>query len=52
MSKNMLENVWWCRHSKIESWSWTICCLMNCSNKGRYAQVEGGRRSHAALSYY
>jgi len=35
----MLESVWWCRHSKMESWSWTIYCLMNCSNEGINAHV-------------
>jgi hypothetical protein len=33
-SKNMLENIWWCKCSKMEIWRWTICCLMNCS-KGK-----------------
>jgi len=31
----MLEKVWWCKCSKMESWSWTICCSMSCSNGGR-----------------
>jgi hypothetical protein len=48
-SKSMLKKVWWCKWSKIESWSWTFCCLMNYSNGGRHARIEGGRRSHAAL---
>jgi hypothetical protein len=47
--KNMLERVWWCRHSKMESWNWIICCSMSCSNGGRHAQAGGGRRSHVAL---
>ncbi len=47
--KSMLERVWWCRHFKMESWSWTIYCLMTCSNGNRHAHDEGGRRSHGAL---
>jgi hypothetical protein len=47
--ENMLERVWWCKRSKMESWSWTICCSMNCLNGGRHAWAGGGRRSHAAL---
>jgi hypothetical protein len=31
----MLERVWWCKCSKMESWNQTICCSMNCSNGGR-----------------
>jgi hypothetical protein len=48
-SKNMLERVWWCRHSKMESWSWTICCPMSYSNGRRHAWVEGGKKSHVVL---
>jgi len=48
-SKKMLERVWWCKRSKMESWSWTICCLMNCSNGKRHARAGGGRKSHANL---
>jgi hypothetical protein len=47
----MLERVWWCRCSKMESWNWTICCSISCSNGGKHAHVGGGRRSHATLSY-
>jgi hypothetical protein len=43
--ESMLERVWWCKHSKMESWSWTICYLISCSNGRRYAQVECGRKS-------
>jgi hypothetical protein len=35
--ENILEKVWWCRCSKTESWSWTICCPMSCLNKRRHA---------------
>jgi hypothetical protein len=49
MLKNMLKKVWWCKCSKMESWSWTICCLMNCSNGRRHAWTGGNRRSHVAL---
>jgi len=47
--ESMLERVWWCKRSKMESWSWTICCPMNCSNGGKNAQARGGRKSHIAL---
>ncbi len=47
LSKNIMEMV--CRHSKMESWSWTICCSMSCSNEKKHAKVGGGRRSHAML---
>jgi hypothetical protein len=33
-SESMLKRVWWCKHSEMKSWRWTICYLMNCS-KGR-----------------
>jgi hypothetical protein len=49
MSENMLKKIWWCKHFEMESWSWTICCLMNCSNKGKHAWIKASRRSHAAL---
>jgi hypothetical protein len=45
-SKNMLKRVWWCKRSKMESWRWTICCLMNCS-KG-----EGDMFVLAAIKYH
>jgi hypothetical protein len=45
MSKNMLERVWWCKHSKMEFWNQTICCSMNCSNGKRHIRIRGGRRS-------
>jgi len=35
-SKSMLERVWWWRHCEMEFWSWTICYLMSCSNRGRH----------------
>jgi hypothetical protein len=41
--ENMLEKVWCCKHSKMESWNWTICCPMSCSNGRRHARVGGGR---------
>jgi hypothetical protein len=47
--KNMLKQIWWCRCSKMESWSSPIYCLMNCSNGGRHARARGGKRSHAVV---
>jgi hypothetical protein len=47
--KNMLERVWWCKCSEMESWSQTICCQMHYSNRGKHAWTKGGRRSHVAL---
>ncbi len=47
--KNMLNNIWWCKCSKIESWNQTICCWMSCSNGGKHAWIQGGKRSHATL---
>jgi hypothetical protein len=47
--KNKLERVWWCRHFEMESWNWTICCPMSCSNGRRHVWAGGGRRSHVAL---
>jgi len=49
LSKSMLKRVWWCKRSKMESWSQTICCLMRCSKGRRHANVKGGRRSQATL---
>ncbi len=49
MLNNMLENVWWWKCFKIESWSWTICYLMNCSKKGKHACAKGGKKLHVAL---
>ncbi len=48
-SESMLERVWWWRCSEMESWSWTICCPMNCSNGGKHAWAGGGRKSHTTL---
>jgi hypothetical protein len=48
-SNNMLKRVWWCKHSKMKSWRWTICCRMSCSKRGRHACARGSRRSHVAL---
>jgi hypothetical protein len=45
----MLKRVWWCRRSKMESWRWTICCPMSCSNGRKHARVGGSKRSHVAL---
>ncbi len=50
--ESMLERVWWCRRSKMESWKWTICCPMHCSNGRKHTRVGGGRRSHVALRCY
>jgi hypothetical protein len=36
-SESMLERVWWCKHSEMESWIWTIYYPMNCSNGGKHA---------------
>jgi hypothetical protein len=47
--ENMLEKVWWCKPSDMESWNWTICCLMSCSNGGKHAWAKGGGRSHVTL---
>jgi hypothetical protein len=49
MLENMLKKVWWCKHFEIESWSWTICRPMNCSNGRRHTHAKGGRRSHIAM---
>jgi len=48
-SKNMLEKVWWCKCSKMESLNRTIYCPMSCSNKGRHMEARGGRKSHVSL---
>jgi hypothetical protein len=48
-SESMLERVWWCKHFQMESWSWTICCLMSYSNKGKHVQIVVSRKSHIAL---
>jgi hypothetical protein len=50
--QNMLEKVWWCRRFEMESWSWTICCLMSCSSGGRHTWARGDKRSHVALRCY
>jgi hypothetical protein len=49
MSKNMLGKVWRCKCFEMESWSQTICCPMNCSNKRKHVRTRGGRRSHGIL---
>jgi hypothetical protein len=36
-SENILERVSLCRHFEMESWSWTICCPMSCSNEEKDA---------------
>jgi hypothetical protein len=41
--ENILGKVQWCICSKMEFWSWTICCSMSCSNGGRHAWVGGDR---------
>jgi hypothetical protein len=49
LSKNMLEKVWWCKCSKMESWNWTICCPMNCSKGKRHVRVGDGKRLQVTL---
>ncbi len=49
MSKNMLEIFWWCKCFKMESWNWTICYSMNCSNGRKHAWTGGNKRWHVAL---
>jgi hypothetical protein len=49
MLESMLEKVWWCRCSEMDSWSWTICCLMSCSYERKHVRTRGDRRSHGAL---
>jgi len=49
LSKNMLMKVWWCKHSEMESWRWTIYCPMSCSKGGKHAHAKGGKKSHATL---
>jgi hypothetical protein len=46
---SMLEHVWWCKCFEMESWSWSICCSMNCSNGRIHAHAKDGRRSHATF---
>jgi hypothetical protein len=46
---DVLKKVWWCRHSKMESWSWIVCCPMNCSNKRKHVWIGGNRKSHVAF---
>jgi hypothetical protein len=48
-SKIMLEKVWSCKHFKMESWRWTICCLICCSKGRKHVHVLGNRRPHVAL---
>jgi hypothetical protein len=47
--ESMLGKVWWCKPSDMESWNWTICCLMGCSNGGKHAWAKGSGRSHVTL---
>ncbi len=49
--KTMLERAWRCKHSKMESWNWTIHCPMSCSNGRRLTWASGGKRSHVALRH-
>jgi hypothetical protein len=37
--ESMLERVWWCKRSKMKSWSQTICCPMNCSNEKKMCKL-------------
>jgi hypothetical protein len=48
--KSMLERLWWCKHFKMESWSWTICCPMNCSN-ARNTHGLGAIKDHHMSSW-
>ncbi len=52
LSKSMLGKAWWCKRFEMESWSWTICCLMNYSKGKRHAHVGGVKNLHAALRCY
>jgi hypothetical protein len=47
--ENMLKRVWWCKHSEMEFWNWTICCPMSCWNEKKHAWATGDKKSHAAL---
>jgi hypothetical protein len=49
LSKSMLKRLWWCRRSEMESWNWTICCRMSCSNGRKHARARGGKRSHVVF---
>jgi len=49
MLESMLERVWRWKRFEMESWSWTNCCPINCSNGRKHTLVGGGRRSHATL---
>jgi hypothetical protein len=39
-SKNMLEMVWWCKHSKINFLNQIIYCPMNCSNRRKHTRLK------------
>jgi hypothetical protein len=39
--ESMLDRVWWCKCSEMESWNWTICCPMSCSNGRRHTRARG-----------
>jgi hypothetical protein len=52
LSKSILERVWWCKRSKMEFWSWIICCSMSCWHERKHAQTKGNRKSHVALRCY
>jgi hypothetical protein len=47
--KNILEKVWWCKWSEMESWNWTICYLMSYSKGSTYIHVRGNRKSQTIL---
>jgi hypothetical protein len=51
-SESMLDRVWWCRRSKMESWSWIGCFPMSCSNGGKHTRARGGKKSHVTLRCY
>jgi hypothetical protein len=37
--KSMLEKVWWCKQSEMESWNQTICCSMTCLNERKHVWI-------------
>jgi len=47
--ESMLEKVWWCKCSKMESWNRTIYYSMNFLNERRHVWIGGDRKSHVAL---
>jgi hypothetical protein len=45
----LLEKVWWCKWSEMESWSWTICYPMSYSKGGGHIHVRGNRKLQTVL---